>query len=274
MFSIINDVIHNFYLDQNDDHVEFEETNRFHETEDWMTIQNLQSLFVSTMQDDNAYRFSIDISNRDAATISCLQSADQTALRFINFFRQINEFEGLDVDDRFILMKYNLLPALPIQKCFNYKPENHYLSYENNEEAIKFDQFCQLFDQTYDIRGILIKLITSLVKLTKQDPTVLSLILIIVVFAQGLSMNEDVPVLKDSLAAYRIQSHYIEILWNYFVNEWNEEKACAYFTQLLSIIFQLQSSSKIFRDFICIHPTTRNNVDQITPLMQTFLNIS
>lgn len=271
-------------MDQNDGHGGLEERNQSHEIEDnlWgrisaedrMTIQNLQSLFVSTMQDDNAHRFSIDVSNRDAAMMSCLQSGDQTALRFINFFRQMNEFEGLDADDRFTLMKYNILPAFPIHKCFNYKPENHYLSHEDNEEAIKFGQFCQLFDQTYDIRGILIKLITSLVKLTKQDPTLLSLILIIVVFSQGLSMDEDVPALKNSLAAHRIQSHYIEILWNYLADEWNEEKACEYFTQLLSIIFQLQSSSKIFRDFICIHPITRNNVDQITPLMQTFLNIS
>ena len=271
-------------LDQNDEHVGLEERNQSHEiednlrgcisVEDWTTIQNLQSLFVSTMQDDNAHRFSIDTSDRDAAMMSCLQSSDQTAIRFVNFFRQMNEFEGLDADDRFTLMKYNVLPALPLFKCFNYKPENHYLSYEDNEEGIKFGQFCRLFDQTYDIRGILIKLITSLVDLTKQDPTILSLILIIVVFSQGLSMNEDAPVLKNSLAAHRIQSHYIEVLWHYLANQWNERKTCEYFTQLLSIIFQLQSSSKIFRDFICIHPITRNNVDQITPLMQTFLNIS
>ncbi len=197
--------------------------------EDWITIQNVQSLFISTMKDKNAYKFDIDVSDRDSALMSCLQSADQTGIRFVNFFRQIDEFEGLDTDDRFILMKYNLLPVFPIYKCFNYKPENHYLSYEENEETIRFRQFCRLFDEMYDIRNILIELVTSLVKLTKQDPMILSPVLIIIVFSQGLLMNEDEPVLKDSLAVNRVQSHYIKVFWNYLVNKWDEQQTCRYF---------------------------------------------
>lgn len=264
-------------VNQDNDGIDLEERNRLWETlsiEDWMTIENIQSLFVSTMQDDNAHKFTLDIADRDSALVSCLQSVDQTALRFISFFRQIHEFEGLDADDRFILMKYNLLPVFPIYKCFNYKPENHYLSDEENEEVIRFEQFCRLFDQTSDIRDILIKLIVSLVKLTQQDPTILSLILIIIVFTQGLSLNDDAPVLKNPLAVHRIQCHYIEVLRNYLTQKWDEQQTCHYFTQLLAMIFQLQSTSKIFRDFLDLHPLTRNSVEHITPLLKTFLNIS
>ena len=242
--------------------------------EDWLTIEKVKSLFISNMQDDNAHKFSIDISDRDSAVLSCLKSTDQTALRFINFFRQLNEFEGLDADDRFILIKYNLFPVFPLYKCFNYKPENHYLSYEQNEEAIRYRQFLALFDETIEMQDILIKLVTSLVELTKKDPTILSLILIIIVFSQGLLMNEEEPVLKDSLGVNRIQSHYTKVLWNYLVNQWNEQQVQKYFIQLLNMIFQLQSTSKIFQDFARVNLVIRDSVDQITPLVKSVLNIS
>ncbi|CAF1414325.1 unnamed protein product [Adineta steineri] len=243
-------------------------------TEEWITIENLQRLFISTMQDDNAHKFGINISDRDSAIMSCLNYADQTALRFINFFRQINEFEDLNSDDRFILMKHNLLPVFPIYKCFNYKPDNHYFSCEENEETRRFNQFFMLFDETYDLRDTLVKLVISLVQLTNQDAMILCFILIILVFSQGLLMNEEEPILKDSLAVNRIQSYYINLFWNYLVNKWDEQQACKYFIQLLNMIFRLQSTSKIFQDFLRNHLTTRNSVDQITPLMQSVLNIS
>jgi len=115
-------------LDRDNDNIGLEENTELNEMEetflgslsieDWMTIQKFESLFISTMQDDNAHTFRVDLSDRDSAMTSCLQQSDQIALRFINFFRQIDEFEGLDVDDRFILTKYNLLPVFPIYKCF------------------------------------------------------------------------------------------------------------------------------------------------------------
>jgi hypothetical protein len=271
-------------LDNDIDNIGLEETAELNEMEDtllgtlsiedWIAIENIQSIFISTMKDDNAHKFSIDISDFHSAVVSCLQSNHQMALRFINFFRQIDEFEGLNDDDRFILMKYNLLPVFPIYKCFNYKPENHYLSYEENEDAIRFRQFSRLFDKTYDIQDTLINLITSLVELTKQDATILSPILIIIVCSQGLLMNEKEPVLKDSLAVNRVQSHYIQVLWNYLVNKWSEQQTCKYFIRLLTMIFQLQSTTKIFQDFLRLDFITNDNVDQITPLMQSFLNIS
>lgn len=154
------------------------------------------------MHDEDAYKFCISIGDPDSAIMSFLQSTDQTAFRFINYFRQINEFENLNADDRFILMKYNLLPAFPIHKCLNYRPENHYLSTEDNEQSIRFRQFFNLFDESNIVRDLLIKLVTSLVKFTEQDPKIISFFLIIIVFSPNLSMNENEPILNDSLAVF------------------------------------------------------------------------
>ncbi len=50
-------------------------------------------------------------SDRASALISWSHFVNQMSLHFISFFRQIDEFKGLHADDRFILIKYNLLPV-------------------------------------------------------------------------------------------------------------------------------------------------------------------
>lgn len=242
--------------------------------EDWITIENVRSLFLSIIQDDNANYFSLDISNTTSAVTSWSHIAEQIALRYINFFRQIHDFEDLDADDRFILIKYNVQPLFPIYKCFNNKPLNNYLACDQNEEAIRLRQFFTLLDGSDEDRDLLINLIYSLVELTEQDSILLSLLLIILTFSQGLSMNENEPVLKNSLAVNRVQSHYTKLLWNYLVNKWGEVQTSKYFVQLITMIFRIQSVGKIFRDAARIQWMTHDSVDSLTPLMQTVLHIS
>jgi hypothetical protein len=242
--------------------------------EDWVTIENVRTSFLSIVQDDNVNSFLLDVSNRTSAIISWSQFADRIALRLIRFFRQINKFEDLDADDRFILTKYNLFPLFPIYKCFNYKPTNNFAANEVHEEAIRLRRFYMLFDESYDTRDTLIDLILSIAELTERDSTLVSLLLVVLIFSPGLSMNEDEPTLKDPLAVNRAQSYYTILLWKYLVNKLGEAQTYKYFIQLLAIIYRIQSGSKIFRDFARIHCVTPDGVDNITPLIQTVLNIS
>ncbi len=241
--------------------------------EDWVTIKNIQSSFVSIFQEENIQSVCDDISDRASALISWSQYANQITLRFISFVRQIDEFEGLHADDRFILIKYNLLSLFPIYKCFYYKKINGCESYEDNEEAENRCCYFAQWDESKDICEIFTNLIRSLAEITEQDSTLLSLLLVILIFSQGLSMNENEPLLKDSLAVNRAQSYYKKLLWNYSINKWDEEQACKCFAQLFTIILQLQSAIKRFRDFIRVQCMISNAVDRITPLMQTLLDI-
>ena len=118
------------------------------------------------------------------------------------------------------------------------------------------------------------KLVVSLVELTEQDPTSLSLLLTILIFTQGLSMSENEPALKDSLAVARAQLHYTRLLWNYMMNKEGETETCKKFTKLLTLIFRIQSITKTSRDFFRAQLSSPNDVDQIEPLMQTVLHIS
>jgi len=110
--------------------------------EDWAATKNIQSSFVSIFQEKKMESFCDNTSDATYALVSWSKHANQVALSFINFFRQIDEFEGLHVDDRFILIKYNLFSLFPIYKCLHYKSfKEHFLS-EKNQQGIKDLGFC------------------------------------------------------------------------------------------------------------------------------------
>jgi hypothetical protein len=272
-------------MDKNNDNIVGHDNTDFNEiekilfetlsVEDWITIQSLQSSFISFFQIPTLQFTDIfDLSDRDSALISWSQFANQISLRFINFFRQIDEFEGLHADDRFILIKYNLLPVFPIFKCFNDKWTVDFCSLEDSEQAKSNHRLFMLFGGSNGIHELFPNLVVSLAKITEQDPMLLSLLLTVLLFTQGLSMSEDEPPLKDPLAVNRAQSYYTKILWNYLVNKYGEIQACKHFTQLLAIIFRMQSVTKTVREFFRVQYMTSNTLDRITPLMQAVFHIS
>jgi hypothetical protein len=206
------------------------ETKDILSTEDLVIIQNVQSSFLSAFETSiEQFTDFIDLSDRASALISWSQFTNLIALRLLRFFRQIDEFEGLNADDRFILIKYHLLAIFPIITCYSYNPINDSCSYGDHEEAEKKRQFYMLCDESNDIREIFINLILSLVQITEQDQTLISLLLIILLFSQGLSMDEDEPLFNDSMSIHRIQCHYTKVLWTYMVNKQGEIQACRQF---------------------------------------------
>jgi hypothetical protein len=242
--------------------------------EDWITIQNVRSLFISIFDNDTDQCACVDVSDRTVALITWSQFVQQVALRFIDFFRQIDEFQNLHLDDRFTLIKNNLLLVFPIAKCFHYSLVDDCCSFENNEAAVRLRRLYSLCGESNGIRDMFVSLILSLVQITKQDPIILSLLSAILTFSRGLSMDEDETLLKDSLAVNRAQSYYIKLLWNYLVKQWGELQACLYFTQLITLIFRLQSLTKSFQNFFRLQYITSNMIDRMAPIAQSVLHIS
>jgi hypothetical protein len=271
-------------MDEKDDNSLLDEINGLNEMEDlsletlsfedWATIESVRSLFSPLLQSETCLCSSIGLSDHATALISWSQMANQIALQWINCFRQIDEFESLDGDDRFILIKFNLLSVSPVLKCFSYKIINDCCWHDNNEQAEKNCQFFPICGPSDGIQETFINLVLSLVEITEQDTTILSLLLTVLLFSQRLSMNEDEPPLKDALAVYRAQSHYTKLLWNYFVHKYGEIQACKHFTRLLTIIFRIQSASKSIREFFRAQFLTSNIGDTVAPLIQSVLHIS
>ncbi|CAF0800581.1 unnamed protein product [Adineta steineri] len=241
--------------------------------DDWLTIENIRSLFVSNFQYNQAFNGN-GATDQTSALVVWSHWASQTALQFIKFFGQIEEFEKLNDEDRFILIKFNILSVFPIFKCYIYKSVNGLNSPENMECHAKYRRFfdpcgirVQLHEATHNI-------MLSLFPMTEQDPVLFSLLVLIFIFSQGLSMNAEQPPLQDELAVHRAQNHYIELLWNYLINKKGEIYTYKYFNELLLIIFRMQIVSKESRDYFRKQVFTLNAVDKMAPLVQTFLNIS
>ena len=262
-------------IDSNNQLIEIENLilDQFSE-EDRKIMENLQTSFISFFQISKEQISNVfDLSNRFSAIISWSNFINQIALRYISFIRQISEFEQLSLNDRIILTKYNLFPIFPLSKCYNYKHE-YTCPYDSAEEAAIHQQFFSLLDASNDIGDSFLHVTVSLIEITEQDPTLLSLLLLTLFFTPGLSMSEDQPPLDDSLTVHRIQCYYTKLLWNYLLSQKGEIESCRRFNQILSLIFQMQRTTKNFRTFFRDQCTALDIVEQITPLMQSVLHIS
>ena len=240
----------------------------------WFSIENIRTRFLSTFAYKDKICFDLDVSDRKSALISWTQGANDLAISVINYFRQIEEFEQLHNDDRFHLIQYNLLSLFPIVKCFYYRLSDDCCSPENNENSKRHRQFFTLCGESYDIRDSFITLILSLVQTTEQDPIILSLLLPILLFSQGLAITDDQPLLKDPLAIHRAQSYYVQLLCNYLIHKQGEIKTQKLFLLILRDMLRLQSIAKRFGDLLRSQILSLDEHDTITPLMQTVLRIS
>lgn len=123
------------------------------------------------------------------------------------------------MNDRFILIKYHLLPLFGIVTCYSYRPTNDYCRYGAHKEAQKQRQFYRLCGESNDICEIFIDLVRSLIEITEQDQVLLSLLLIILLFSPSLSMIDNESLFQDSLSVYQVQSYYTSVMWNYMVSK-------------------------------------------------------
>ena len=242
--------------------------------EDRTTIENFKSSFISFFEIPKERIPNVfDFSTRQSLLITWSNFINQIALRNINFIRQVHEFEHLCLNDRIILTKYNIFPILPISKCYNYK-HKYICPFDSREEEENHQRIFSSLGLADHIGDAFINVVISFVHVTGQDLTLLSLLLIILFFTPGLSMSENQPPLTDPLAVHRAQSHYTKILWSYLVDQYGDVGACRRFSELLSLILRMQSGTKDYQMFFRDQCTALNVVEQITPLMQTVLNIS
>ena len=242
---------------------------------EWRIIDKFRSLFVSQFQNDGSQQPFMNVNDRISALISWAYVANQNALRFIDFFRQIDQFEQLNNDDRFSLIKSNTFPRYPILKSFHFnRTTNNCCSNGNDQEINKSNQFYQLCFGVDGLRDSFQSLVRSLVELTEQDPIILSLSITILMFYEGLSINDDRLSLKDGLNVNRIQSYYVQILWKYLLSKWNEDKTWKYFIRFLPVLFRIESTGKHLSEYVRGQISNTNAVEQVSPLLQSLLHIS
>lgn len=243
---------------------------------EFLIIQNIQSAFLSVFDNDcTEYNELVSLRSQDLSDlIKCLQFNSAIALRLIKFYRSIDHFENLDCNDRFTLIKYNILVLLSILSRFRRKSLTQSpLSSQQHEQEIK-QQIYMLCNRSDSMYEIIIDLTIHLNDIIQSDDILLCLILIIFLFSKGLSMHEYEPSLHDSLSVHQAQLYYTEILWNYLISKQNEVNTCKYFTKMITVMFRTQIEMLKYKDFLRTEMMTLNTVDEIAPLMPTILHIS
>ncbi|CAF3783673.1 unnamed protein product [Rotaria sp. Silwood1] len=239
--------------------------------EDLEAINKIQSSFLSIVNECEEFTNFDDPFDRSSELICCLQFNNEIALHIIKFCRLIEKFEKLNADDRFIMIKYNLILLFCVSTCYIAEQINDCSSNREHEEKRQMYILCNQSDYIYEM---VVNLSVTFNDIIEKDDVLLSLLLVVFLFSKGLSMNENEPSFKDSLAVYRAQSYYIKLLWNYMIKKQGETKTCKHFIKLLSATFRAQSVALRFRQFLSSQVTTLDAIDDIAPLMQTILHIS
>ncbi|CAF0950003.1 unnamed protein product [Adineta ricciae] len=222
-----------------------------------MTIEDLQR--VETIQ--NSYEKRIELAARDglpwnpsehATTfLQQLNSRSVPAMRLLTFFRQIPEFNELNVDDKVTLIKYNLMPLILL----------------NNPKAFHRMHGTEVFLQVK-------KIFTTFLQIAQCDQRIIQLTLIVLLLTKGFCMytGTDEPVLNDGMAVFRAQNYYTELLWKYMETTHGTEKSIRMFNDLI-VHFQVWQR---------VEGQIRNNArkllgpnetNEILPIMKSLLHI-
>lgn len=237
-------------------------------------IEEISTKYVETFPLQPNGHFQLDVTDRNSALISWTRSANEIGVGMIYFLRQIEDFETLHFDDRFHLIKWNLFLLFPLLKSYYYQSSMDCCTHNESEEAQNHRRFFLLYGDYLQMREEFARLIVSLVQITEQNPRILSLLSLILIFSKGFSpMNEDILYLNSSRID-QLQAFYLELLSIYLIDRYGEAATSKFFIQILQNLFRIQSSVFQFKNFFHQQVSTLDSTESVTPLLQTILNIS
>ncbi|CAF5088226.1 unnamed protein product, partial [Rotaria magnacalcarata] len=176
---------------------------------------------------------------------------------FVEYFKQIPEFENITMDDRIRLLKNHFCIIVNINE-FLMHPET-----SSNLVAT----WTNLFG--IDVTERLLKR-NQLLEAFLYDFILLKLVLIVLVLSSSNSRNiDDVDldlICDDSLSILSAQNIYIELLWKYILSRTDNEKdAVKFFNKLMMCILYVQNIDMYIDGQIC---GLTHEIDQLEPLVK------
>lgn len=201
-----------------------------------------------------------------------LNSHSVPLIRLLTFFKQIPEFDQLDVDDKVTLIKFNLLPLLCINCTLSYKMETDQIVEADSD--VPWDS--SVIKEVYGYDGYLLmrKVFDSFVHIAQYDQRIIQLALIALILTKGFSTGcgELEPILNNRFAVLRAQNYYAELLWKYLETVHGSDKAVNIWGKLVTHFITWQTLYKKLRDNV-----ERNllltDTNELLPLMKTLFHI-
>jgi len=193
------------------------------------------------------------------------------AMRLLAFFKQIPEFNQLNIDDKMILIKYNLM-SLVVLNCA--------LSFNiNSQQILEVDTDVPWNSSILrsvhgdEVHTQITKIFEPLVRIAKLDQKIIHLLLIVLILTKGLSTGGGAPepILNDNMAVYRAQNLYTELLWKYLETIYGSDQAFHIFYNLITRFLTWQLFEKKLRDNV--EETFSSSVEvELSPLMKALFH--
>ncbi|CAF1517637.1 unnamed protein product, partial [Adineta steineri] len=213
-----------------------------------------------------------DPSSYATTVLEQVNSRSVSALRLISFFKQVPEFNEINVQDRITLIKYNLMPLTMLNYTLSYNTETATI----READVDAPWDTSILSKVHgdDIYERCKKIFESFASITQNDQRIMQLALIILILTKGFSTNtaSSEPILNDGITVYRAQNFYTELLWKYL------EATCGYgegiriFNKLVMHFMSWQTlhgymASNLF------NVLTPVQVNELLPIMKSLIHI-
>ncbi|CAF2093465.1 unnamed protein product [Rotaria magnacalcarata] len=219
-----------------------------------------------------SYGWSYPLAKKITALYQILQTKNTTALRLINFFKRLSEFDTLNEIDKVNLVKNNLASIFFFHAALGYDPINdiYHEGIPSNDALLYGDDIRDAHGNNIHIRCILI--MRSLSSIVQMDPRIMQLTLVIFLFAIRLSnmINIREPPLTNRQQVFEAQNIYVEQLWIFLEKHFGLTRTIRTFTTLISKCLLIDT---LFRD---IQQDIHENVDRhyVPPIMRTLIDMS
>ncbi|CAF0770518.1 unnamed protein product [Rotaria sp. Silwood1] len=236
---------------------------------------------IETIQ--NSYEQRIELAARDGlpwdptiyatTVLQYINSCSVPIMRLLTFFKQIPEFNELNVDDKVTLIKFNLLPLILLNGTLSYKSETNEIMETDSDVPWNSSILEEVHGNEIYIQ--IKKIFNSFVCIAQYDQRIIQLALIIFILAKGFSTDPDInePILNDGMTVYRAQNYYTELLWKYMETSHGFEKSTYLFIELVGHFISWQTLEKQLRLNIrkVLSPKDKN---ELLPIMRSLLHIT
>jgi hypothetical protein len=201
-----------------------------------------------------------------------INSRSVPAMRLLTFFKQIPEFNQLNVDDKVTLIKYNLMPLSILNSTLSYNVETEEVKETDSDVPWNTDILQKIHGQ--EIYRQVKKIFESFVRIAQYDQRIIQLALIVLILTKSFSTDSDAhePILNDGIAVYRAQNYYTELLWKYMETVHGSDKSTCIFNDLVMHFISWQTLEKQLRLNLRKNLSPAD-INELLPIMKSLLHI-
>ena len=193
-------------------------------------------------------------------------------MRLLTFFKQIPEFNELNVDDKIMLIKYNLMPLFTLNNTLSFNTKTGQVKEAESDFPWHVNMIEKVHGTEVYEQGK--KIFRSFLRVAQYDERIVHLALLVLLFSANFPIDSDAkrPTLNDAMAVYRAQNYYIELLWKYMETVHGSEKSTYILNELVSDFKYWQTLEKGLRFTLQIFLTTVDR-NELLPIVKSLLDV-